>query len=172
MCIYWDQIDWHLWRQVIEGWRWICVQTKTPSCGAQLAPEVVSSWGVVHVSSPRRGGGQGGMLVLIMDGWLQNYHMEDWPWNGTQIKDAMDLRISSKSTNKYVLSITIMCTLSIYAHDDAISETPCSKKYDGQQQQYLMYETSKTISKQIAWVHVDTQNKPQNRAWQRRHSNA
>lgn len=112
MCIYWDQIGWHLWRQVIEGWRWICVQTKTPSCGAQPAPEVVSSWGVVHVSSPRKGGG--GKGACWCSSWMVGYKIIIWRIGHEMARKPRMQWISEYLQNQqinmcYLLQLCVRC---------------------------------------------------------------
>lgn len=94
-------------------------------------------------------GGQGGMLVLITDGWLWSL-ITKWRIHHEMARKPQRQWITEYIQNhkdKYVLSITTMCMLSVYAHD-AILVSTSPKNYDGQLQ-YLMHETPKIISKQI-----------------------
>lgn len=118
----------------------------------------MSPWDMVHVwKSKFRSRGAGGHAIAHHRCLAVEFdcQMEDPPWNGMQTMEAMDHRISSKP-HKYVLSITSMCTLSVYAHDAILVST--SLKNCDDQFQYLMHETPKIISKE-AFYYIMDQNK-------------
>lgn len=119
-------------------------------------PCLLGTWCMCESQSSGQGG-QGGMLLLITDVWLWSliakwrihHEMACKPWK-QWITEYL------QKPHKYVLSITSMCTLSVYAHDAILVST--SLKNCDDQFQYLMHETPKIISKE-AFYYIMDQNK-------------